>query len=187
MTDWPLLFQILGLSKMASSRPLCVSRSIYPTDSSIYHLVGTSRCRGKSYPGSLSQVGLWFLQGRRARVDGDGKQYVLNVGTQAGIEVVAVRLSLRTLEPIKGVDPETLWKGPIFKGFMAFISFPLVKHYFLTSGFLTKADILYPTSLFILNVFLVHILVAWDAFDLILKLSREIRGRDQLEADCLSW
>lgn len=83
--------------------------------------------------------------------------------------------------------PSTLWKGPIFKGFKAFISFPLVKHYFLTSGFLTKADVLYPKSLFIVNILLVHILVAWDAFDLILKLSREIRGRDQLEADCLSW
>lgn len=45
---------------------------------------------------------------------------------------------------------------------------------------LTKTDVLYPKPLFILNIFLAHILVSWDAFDMVLKLSREIRGRDNV-------
>lgn len=46
--------------------------------------------------------------------------------------------------------------------------------------FLAKAGVLYSESLFTLNISLVHIFPARDEFDMVLKLSREISGGDNV-------
>lgn len=65
---------------MGASRTLCVPQANLPDR--LIHL--SFSWYQQMQREVLEEAGLWFLQGKGARLDGDGKQYVLNVGTQAG-------------------------------------------------------------------------------------------------------
>lgn len=75
----------------------------------------------------------------------------------------------------------------MFKGHKAaFSSLPFCQTSFAKFWFLAKRNVLYPQSLFILNISLVHIFLAQDEFDMVLKLSREISRGDNVRKR-LSW
>lgn len=60
-----------------------------------------------------------------------------------------------------------------------FLPFLHIKRHLLNC-FLAKAGVLYSEPLFILNISLVHIFLAQDEFDMVLKLSREISQGDNV-------